>query len=601
MSSGEVRHKVISFRNKMILIFIFMTIIPFVLFAYYAHLKSVEGISNANAAFAMDYLVQSKNNFDEYLAHLNNQINEVIGNKKLQQLMGEIPHTPEEESLFTSEMLNLLYQSMPYVDAFQIRVFPKDPSKYPLYMSSNVLNFQGVLENEAWFRQSMESVTPTWQLFLPGENQQSKPILSKVKRFTGLYDQLPRGLVVTDLSDDQLGRYLSPSHRVPQQRTYLMTGSGFVLYDSDNNATVGQPIASPELMNLIRASSEGAGTLEIDGGSMLVTYSRLNEEPWYLVSSTPLQALTGPIKKINNVFLMFLVVYLICCVGVVIYLTLYFTNPLLRLVKSMRKLEFGEFHYALPNSSRADEIGWLYRGFNNMAQRIQELIEQAFRSERAKKELEFQVLSHQINPHFLYNTLESIRWKAASHHMDEISEMVSSLGNLLRLSLNQGKEITTVAREIEQVRAYVNIEQARLGAPVRILYMVDEQVLNAPFLRLLLQPLVENAIHHGIRSNFDNGKIILSVRQEGRDIVIQLTDNGEGLPDSIIESLNKPHSADEKASRRGVGLRNVNDRLKLYFGESYKLKIDNTNGTHITLKHPVMSEEEAERSPYPSS
>jgi two-component system, sensor histidine kinase YesM len=591
MNNGVVQ-RLASFRNKMILVFIFMTIIPFVLFAYYAHVKSVEGISNANSAFAMDYLIQSKENFDEYLTHLNNQINEVIGDVKFQQLMAVAPVTPDEESAFTTDMLNLVYQNMPYIDAFQIRVFPIDPSHYPYYMSSRLLNFAGNIENQAWFKQSVQTVTPTWHLFLPGESQHTKPLLSKIKRFTGLYDQTPRGIIVADLSDDQLNRYLAPSHRIEQQRAYLMSANGIVFYDSADSRSIGAPIASKELQDWIRGSSEGAGTLEIDGISELVTYVRLNEEPWFLVSTIPLHELTGPIKEINNVFILFLVVYMICCIGVVIYLTAYFTNPLLRLVRSMRKLESGEFQHVLPSSSRKDEIGWLYRGFNNMAQKIQGLIEQAFRSERTKKELEFQVLSHQINPHFLYNTLESIRWKAESHNMGEISEMVSSLGNLLRLSLNQGKEITTIAREIEHVKAYVNIEQARLGKPVRILYSINEEILDAPFLRLLLQPLVENAIHHGIRSNFDKGKIILSARKEGEDIVIELTDNGEGIPESVLQSLNTPNMADEKTKRQGVGLRNVNDRLKLYFGETYKLIIDSSNGTKIILRHPIMKEEE---------
>ena len=116
------------------------------------------------------------------------------------------------------------------------------------------------------------------------------------------------------------------------------------------------------------------------------------------------------------------------------------------------------------------------------------------------------MLSHQINPHFLYNTLESIRWKAENHGRSEISEMVSALGNLLRLSLNQGKEITTLGREIEQVKAYVQIEQARMGQTIRILYSVDSDLKDVPFLRLLLQPLVENAIQHSVRDNFEQAK-----------------------------------------------------------------------------------------------
>jgi sensor histidine kinase YesM len=173
--------------------------------------------------------------------------------------------------------------------------------------------------------------------------------------------------------------------------------------------------------------------------------------------------------------------------------------------------------------------------------------------------------------------------------------MVSALGNLLRLSLNQGKEITTLRREFDQVKAYVAIEQARMGETVRILYSCDDATLDLPFLRLLLQPLVENAIQHSVRDNFDKGKIMIAARQEDDDIVIDIADNGKGIPQHVLDQLEQEEeqaSSKFSQSRRGVGLRNVNDRLKLYFGEAYKLKIVTGPeiGTRITLRHPVLKE-----------
>ncbi|KAG2871542.1 hypothetical protein PC115_g24814 [Phytophthora cactorum] len=170
--------------------------------------------------------------------------------------------------------------------------------------------------------------------------------------------------------------------------------------------------------------------------------------------------------------------------------------------------------------------------------------------------------------------------------------MVYALGNLLRLSLNQGKDITTVGREIEQVKAYVQIEQARIGMPLRVVYFFDEEMLNITFMRLLLQPLVENAIHHSIRGNFEHGKVILSGRIEEQDLVIDITDNGKGIPDSVIQALEEESEDQKMNGRTGVGLRNVNERLKIYFGLEYKLQIDSKEGigTRITIRHPILKE-----------
>lgn len=298
----------------------------------------------------------------------------------------------------------------------------------------------------------------------------------------------------------------------------------------------------------------------------------------------------------TRLLIIFLFIYLVCCFAVVFYITVYFTHPIARLVRLMRRMEEGNFQTEALTSPRTDEVGWLYRGVGSLVQRIDVLIQEAWRSERKKKALEFQVLSHQINPHFLYNTLESIRWKAENHGRSDISEMVSALGNLLRLSLNQGKEITTLRREIEQVKAYVLIEQARMGKTIRILYSIDEDLLDFPFLRLLLQPLVENAIQHSVRSDFEKGKIIVSARREKEDMIIEIADNGKGIPQSIIDELDYEDPEEEMytTTRRGVGLRNVNDRLKLYFGSDYKLQIQigAQGGTRILLRHPMKVDEE---------
>ncbi|TVY01179.1 cache domain-containing sensor histidine kinase [Cohnella terricola] len=577
-----------SFRNKMILIFFAITIVPFFVFAYYSYMKSVEGIQIANATFSMTYLQQTKENFETYLGQLNDQVNDVIGNKFVQQWLEREPRNPEEEETFAENMLALVYMKIPQVDALRFRVFPMKPSLYPTYM--NTMGESTSIEDESWFRRSSASVVPTWHLTMPKEGLYGRPLLSYVKRFTGLYDRVPRGLIVTDLAEDHLRRFFSPSKRMEGQKFLIVDRDGTVLFDSKENEWTGRLIPSEDYMKLRSRVSEGAETLKMDGENKLVTFMKMDNEPWTIVSMTSLHALTQPIKAMNNLLVVFMGVYLVCSVGVVIYITLNFTQPVARLVRLMRKLENGDFEHKVPLSARKDEIGWLYRGYESMVRKIEALIEQTTRSERKKKELELQVLSHQINPHFLYNTLESIRWKAENHGRSDIGEMVSALGNLLRLSLNQGKDITTVGREVEQVKAYIQIEQARMGMPLRFLYFFDDEMLSLPFMRLLLQPLVENAIQHSIRDNFEKGKVIMSGYVEGQDIVIEITDNGKGIPETVLRQLNAEKTSGQGNRRQGVGLRNVNERLKLNFGNSYKLQIESGAdiGTKITLRHPIL-------------
>ena len=472
MSSPVSLRLASSFRNRMILIFFMIIIVPFLLFAYYAHIKAIEGISNANMTASINYLQQSRGNFENYLESLNNQINGLIGNKQLQNLLSAPPPAdPASEDAFTLNMVSLIYQKTSTIDAFRIHVYPIDPSKYTDYMST--IGEPDRVQDEPWFRKSLASVSPTWRLSMPEKGYFERPLLTYIKRFSGLYDQVPRGLVATDLSEDQLKRFFSQRGGMVNQKLLLLDESGTVVYDSHANQWTGSPFPSERFVRHIAGGSEGSQTVTIEGSKYLATYVRMDSYPWTIASLTPLDELTGTIAEINRLLVIFLIIYLLCCIGVVLYITAYFTQPIARLVRYMRRLEAGNLQQIIPTSSRQDEVGWLYRGYGSLIRRLEGLIADASRAERQKKELEFQVLSHQINPHFLYNTLESIRWKAENHGRSEISEMVSALGNLLRLSLNQGKEVTTLGREIEQVKAYVQIEQARMGQTIRILYSVD--------------------------------------------------------------------------------------------------------------------------------
>ncbi|MGN7169528.1 cache domain-containing sensor histidine kinase [Paenibacillus cellulositrophicus] len=576
-----------SLRNRMILIFLAITIVPFILFSAYAHTKSVEGIQQANATFSMSYLEQSKINLEAYLAKLNDQMNELIGDKKLQDLLEQPPASSQDEVSASVDLLNIVYQKKKQMDALQLRVYPLNSEAYPTYLRA--LEVTTSTRNEDWFQNAANSTLPIWHLSMDGGPNRG-PLLSYVKTFTSLHNRTPRGLVVADLADNHFSRFFSPTKRLQGQKFLIVDETGKIVYDSAASEWTGEQLPSPKLLAMRNVRKEGVETLSIYDEKNLIAFVRMDSLPWTIVSLTPMHALTEPITAMQRLLIFFLIAYMLCAVGVVIYLTRNFTQPVFQLVRLMRKLEEGDFSMLIPHQNRKDEIGWLYRGFGSIVRKIEDLILQSTRAERTKRELEFQVLSHQINPHFLYNTLESIRWKAENHGRNDIGEMVSALGNLLRLSLNQGKDITTVGREVEQVKAYVQIEQARIGMPLRVLYFFDEEMLDMTFMRLLLQPLVENAIQHSIRGNFEKGKVILSGRVEERDLVIDISDNGKGIPEEVLKELNDTAGNRKMAGRSGVGLRNVNERLKIYFGPDYQLRIETQEGkgTKITIRHPIL-------------
>ncbi|MFC5449081.1 sensor histidine kinase [Paenibacillus aestuarii] len=581
--------RVFSIRITIISLFIVAIVVPFLFFSYYTNSKSIEGISSANTSFSMESLFQKTKALEDYLMGINYRANDVLTLPKIEALLNQNPGNEQEQRAFASSMATLLEEQQNLLDVRKLQFYPIDLENYPEYQKNDGAN----ISREPWFGSIKENGEPEWKLFLPQDNYYlyPEPVISRIKRVDNTSTNKPIGIFTIDIPVENIKTFIEGTQGQEGQQTFLLDENGFVIYHR-HKELIGANYDSPELHHLINEKAAGTETFNIEGSKSLVSFVKLHQIPWTMVSSIPLDTLTKPIKKISQLTYIFLVIYILFGLSIIFYITYYFTNPIVRLVRSMRMLENGNFKIALPASKREDEVGMLYRGFNRMVQKIQELIEEVYSSAKIKKELEFQVLSHQINPHFLYNTLESIRWKAEQHRMVEISEMVESLGNLLRLSLNQGMELTTVRREIEQVKAYVRIEKARFGKPVKIIWMINESIMDMPILRLLLQPLVENAIHHGIRENPESGKIVLLGKREGNDLVFELSDNGVGIPERTLQQLNQTlqkESTVDKGSK-GVGLFNVSKRLELYFGEHYRLQIsvEHGKGTRIIIRHPVL-------------
>jgi two-component system sensor histidine kinase YesM len=247
---------------------------------------------------------------------------------------------------------------------------------------------------------------------------------------------------------------------------------------------------------------------------------------------------------------------------------LHFSKPIAQLKTGFSLLEKGDFSVRLQPKHR-DEFGNLQYSFNHMAARLKNLMDRTMENEKNKAELEYKVLQSQINPHFIYNTLDSIKWMATIRHVDSISEMTSALIQLLRYNLSTQKDRFTLADEIESVKKYFIIQKFRFNDFIMIDYRLNPDTLRCIVPRLILQPIVENSIQHGFVDNEDGGTILISswLDNEGH-LLVSVKDNGCGSKDTDINQLGKHTSSDTS-----IGLQNVNNRLKLFFGAPYGISL----------------------------
>ncbi|UUZ92827.1 sensor histidine kinase [Paenibacillus sp. P25] len=327
------------------------------------------------------------------------------------------------------------------------------------------------------------------------------------------------------------------------------------------------------------------------GEKRLITIQTVRNIGWKVVGVSYMDEIVTTQKEISG-YISWLLLFVIAFVLLIsAYLSARISLPIKRLEKSMRKVEQGEFDIHLPVSGE-DEVGRLSRRFNLMVGRIGELMEQIIREQEAKRKNELEVLQSQIHPHFLYNTLNSVVRMAGTGKNEEVVTMITSLSKFFRISLSRGKHIISVQDELEHVRNYLVIQKIRYKNKFEYEIQAEPEVLACRTLKLILQPLVENAIYHGIEMSPDPGLIRITADAENGKLLLQVQDNGLGIPE---EKLHTPLTgASEPGEGSGVGIRNVHERIRLYYGEEYGLEVQSELevGTTVSIRIPLVREEE---------
>ena len=296
-------------------------------------------------------------------------------------------------------------------------------------------------------------------------------------------------------------------------------------------------------------------------------------------------------NKVNHImkilFGIFLAVVLFTIV-IIHFFSKLFSNPAKELANAMREFEQDTNKFAFKKIEGTAEITSLTESFEHMVIQIKELVEKVRQEEITLRKTELKALQAQINPHFLYNTLDAIAWLCEEERYKDAVEMVNSLAKLFRISISRGHELITIEKEMQHAKSYLKIQNFRYKNQFTYSFDVDEDCLNYLCNKITLQPIIENAIYHGIDRMVDEGKINIGIHQKEDMIIFTVEDNGVGMTEEQCEEILHKDASD----RVGIGIKNVNDRIKIYFGEEYGLTIQSEldEGTCVTISMPKITE-----------
>ena len=447
---------------------------------------------------------------------------------------------------------------------------------------------------EKWFRDTLNrpenlhfSMPHVQYIFDNSENQYRWVIsLSRAVEITQ-GTSTDQGVLLIDIAYGSLQQLLDNVAMGNQGYLYLASSSGELIY----HPKIQLIDAGLEQENTLAVKSYRDGDYQekYRGKQRDVVVKSVGYTGWKLVGVTPKQGFSLNNLK-TRLFMVFVIAFFLFLLALInSYISSRITAPIEELEKSVNALEEGALDTEVYQGG-SYEIQHLGRSIGDMAKRIQALMEDIVAEHESKRKSEFDTLQSQINPHFLYNTLDIIVWMIENEQKQEAVKVVTALARFFRISLSRGKSIIPVKDELEHVRSYLMIQQMRFKNKFTYDIQAEQEVLSLASLKLMLQPLVENAIYHGMEFMDGDGEILIKVFIQEERLRFIIEDNGLGMTKEQVQGLltEKKHSSSRRGS--GIGVKNVNERIRLYFGEEYGLFIrsEPDEGTAVEICLPAL-------------
>lgn len=390
--------------------------------------------------------------------------------------------------------------------------------------------------------------------------------------------------VALDISFSSISAYINDVGIGQHGYCFIMDPEGNIIYHPQQQLIYSE--LKEENTKLIAGLSDGAHV----EGNVIYTVQSLDNSRWRVVGVSFMQELiSDSVQEITGILGFAVIVIFVASLFISLVLSIALSRPIHGLAAAMQQFEQNADNFSYVPVGGAREVRDLSESFGHMVVQIQQLMATVRSEEVNLRKTELKALQAQINPHFLYNTLDSIAWMCEQGRNAEAVQMVNALARLFRISISRGHELIPIRSELKHAESYLQIQSYRYKNQFEYKFDVDESCMDYFCNKITLQPIIENAIYHGINGLVDEGCINISVHSEGEDVVFVVEDNGMGMAPEQVEAI----LSKERSDHTGIGIKNVNDRLKIYFGAKYGIEIQSVpdEGTRVTIRMPKVREE----------
>ena len=554
-------------KNKLFLIYFAVGIIPMMLLVIVSTNLMQSMLTEKEETNIRTYLNQAAYNVDSELIAYNSLSDYLSFNDAIAQVLVSSYDNAYDLYAQINDVIKPQMETIKYFSdsAKQVTIYTNINSissvKY-----DNIIVPLTEIQDEYWYDNACRNVSRQW--YVDEENN----IAFCVRKMSMLQKQNRLGILYVSMDYSKLFQALSNN-----------MGKNYGIFITDKNDEVVYSLARFEERYADCALTyEEFLTLNSDS-EYTVMFKDLEQTSWRMWLYKADKTILSDTEPINIMWYAVGVCAIVALLLGIVAISRFITRRITYLREGMKTAESGNFDVRL-EANESDEIGELIKGYNTLIEEVQTLINQVYESKLTEKKHEMKALQNQINPHFLYNSLSLINWKALEVGNKDISNITLALSNFYRTSLNKGKNTLLISDEISNVKSYIEIQLVMHDYEFEVVYDIDEEILKYETLNLILQPIVENAIEHGIDVKEDGEKGVITIRgrKDGDEILISVEDNGVGMDEDKAATIITRDS-------KGYGIRNVNERIQLYYGEQYCLSVRSkiNEGTCITVRIPA--------------
>lgn len=521
---------------------------------------------------------QVNNDIDSYINYMDNISSMLAANADVQDyLFGNSTQIMEASKQLISQFSTVLNSRS---DIYNVGLVHAN-GRALLNKGRSYMNPYINMEQLEWYRKAVENPGKVYlssahvQHVVEGERPW---VITLSRAINNFHDKEEKGVLFVDLNYSAIRTLCDESSVGRKGYIFILDAEGNIVYHPQQQQLYNE-LQTEYIQEVKNCKSD---YLELGEGeeARLYTVSRSEKTGWTVVSCSYISELLKRSDQAQRLYLLIAVILIIVTLIISNIVSRGITQPIQKLKQSMALVQEGNFQAGNVESDSNNEIGSLTETFNVMTRRIQELMEEIISEQKAKRKSELKALQSQINPHFLYNTLDSIIWMAEGKKNEEVVLMTASLARLLRQNISNEDEEILIYQEVEYCKNYLTIQKMRYQDKMEFEIQVEPSIGNEKIIKLVLQPLIENAIYHGLKYKESKGFLLIRGYEQDGNILFEIQDNGVGMSEETLNHIFEKHTVNYRSN--GVGVYNVQKRIQLTYGPEYGISYTSVQGEGTT-------------------